>query len=89
MAAFTSTAMPSRWLKQLASSEEVLMTAILGFSMSASEMPNALHCARLTAQREVPYSKLLLNGRVMKGSNNWGGFAGNRRGWGVPWTPGA
>jgi hypothetical protein len=52
-------AMPSRWLKQIARSEELLTIAIFGFSISASEMPSAFHCARRTAQRDVPRSKLL------------------------------
>ena len=44
-------AMPSRWLKQAASSDELLTMAILGFSQSASGMPSACQCALRTAQR--------------------------------------
>ncbi len=50
-------AMASRWEKQIAISDEVFTTAILGFSMSASERPSARHWARRTAQRELPGSK--------------------------------
>ena len=60
-ASFTTLAMPSRWLKQIASSDELLTTAILGLSMSASLNPSAFHCARRTASRGDPGSKLLLN----------------------------
>src|SRR5688572_1951998 len=60
-ASFTTLAMPSRWLKQMASSDELLTTAILGLSMSASLNPSAFHCARRTASRGEPGSKLLLN----------------------------
>ena len=59
IASLTSFAMPSRWLKQIASSEELLTTAILGFSMSSSERPSAFHCARRAASRGEPGSKLL------------------------------
>src|SRR3974390_2885486 len=59
MAALRWVAMPSRWLKHEESSDEVLITAILGFSMSASDNPSAFHWARRTAQRDVPTSKLL------------------------------
>src|SRR5580698_3162942 len=62
---FTSTAMPSRWEKQLASSEEVLTTAIFGFAISASEMPSARHCARRAAHSAVPGFKLLRSGRFI------------------------
>src|SRR6185436_11887729 len=51
----------SRWLKQIASSDELFTTAILGLSMSASLSPSAFHCARRTASRGEPGSKLLLN----------------------------
>src|SRR5262245_6304910 len=57
----TTLAMPSRWLKQIANSDELLTTAILGLSMSASLSPSAFHCARRTASRGDPGSKLLLN----------------------------
>ena len=60
-ASFTTLAMPSRWLKQIASSDELLTTAIFGLSMSASLSPSAFHCARRTASRGDPGSKLLLN----------------------------
>ena len=63
-ASFTFTATPYRWLKPLDSSEEVLTTAIFGFSMSVSLKPSARHCARRTAQREVPGSKLLRSFRL-------------------------
>ncbi len=61
-ASFTTVAMPSRWLKQIASSDELLTTAILGLSMSASDSPSAFHCARRTASRGDPGSKLLRSG---------------------------
>jgi hypothetical protein len=54
--------MPSRWLKQIASSDELFTTAILGFSMSASLSPSAFHWARRTASRGEPGSKLLRSG---------------------------
>src|SRR5262245_4085992 len=60
-ASFTTFAMPSRWLKQIASSDELLTTAIFGLSMSASLSPSAFHWARRTASRGEPGSKLLLN----------------------------
>ena len=53
-ASFTTVAMPSRWLKQIASSDELLTTAIFGLSMSASVRPSAFHCARRTASRGDP-----------------------------------
>ena len=56
IASFTTLATPSRWEKQIASSDEVLITAIFGFSMSASVSPSARHWARRTAQNEVPRS---------------------------------
>ena len=56
--------MPSRWLKQIASSDELFTTAILGFSMSASLSPSAFHWARRTASRGDPGSKLLRSGFV-------------------------
>ena len=59
MAAFTRAETPSRWLKQEESSDEVLITAILGFSRSASVRPSDFHWARRTAQRGVPGVKLL------------------------------
>src|SRR5689334_20997017 len=58
-AAFTTAAMPSRWLKQIASSDELFTTAIFGFNMSASDNPSAFHWARRTASRGEPGSKLL------------------------------
>src|ERR1044071_3127149 len=58
-ASFTTFAMPSRWLKQIASSDEELTTAILGLSRSSSVRPSAFHCARRTASRGDPGSKLL------------------------------
>ena len=61
ISSLTTLAMPSRWLKQIASSEELLTTAIFGFSMSASLRPNAVHWARRTASRGEPGSKLLRN----------------------------
>ncbi len=60
-ASFTTLATPSTCAKQIASSDDVFTTAIFGFSMSASEMPNAFHCARRTASRNEPGSKLLLS----------------------------
>ena len=50
---------PSRWLKQIASFDEELTMAILGLVMSSSAMPSARHCARRTAQRELPSCRLL------------------------------
>src|ERR1700730_9177178 len=58
-ASFTTLAIPSRWLKQIASSDELFTTAIFGFSRSASVNPSAFHCARRTASRGDPGSKLL------------------------------
>ncbi len=58
-ASFTTFATPSRWLKQIASSDELLTTAILGLVRSASLNPSAFHCARRTDSRVVPGSKLL------------------------------
>jgi hypothetical protein len=55
--------MPSRWLKQIASSDELFTTAILGLSMSASDSPSAFHWARRTASRGDPGSKLLRSAR--------------------------
>ena len=49
----------------MASSDDEFTTAIFGFSMSASVRPSARHCARRTAQNEVPGSKLLRSFRVM------------------------
>src|SRR6266700_1386638 len=62
IACFSGPTMPSRWLKQLARSEELLTIAILGFSMSSGVSPSAVHWARRMAQRVVPASKLLRNG---------------------------
>ena len=53
-ASLTTFAMPSRWLKQIASSDELLTTAIFGFSRSSSVRPSAFHCARRTASRGDP-----------------------------------
>ena len=64
IASLTMAATPSRWRKQMASSDELLTTAILGFSMSASVSPSAFHCARRDASRTLPASKLLRSGRV-------------------------
>src|SRR3954469_501229 len=58
-ASFTTFAMPSRWLKQIASSDDELTTAIFGLRRSSSVRPSAFHCARLTASRGDPGSKLL------------------------------
>ena len=49
-------AISSRWLKQIASCEDVFTIAIFGLSMSASDSPSASHCARRVAHREVPGS---------------------------------
>src|SRR6186997_599703 len=68
-ASLTTRAMPSRWLKQIASSDELLTTAILGLSMSASVSPSAFHWARRTASRGEPGSKLLRRALVMVSSN--------------------
>src|SRR5215471_15670497 len=58
-ASLTTFAIPSRWLKQIASSDEELTTAILGLRRSSSVRPRAFHCARRTASRGEPGSKLL------------------------------
>jgi hypothetical protein len=52
----------------MASSEELFTTAIFGLSMSASLNPSAFHCARRTASRGEPGSKLLLRVLVMVAS---------------------
>src|SRR5262245_24116989 len=62
IASLTTLATPSRWLKQIASSDELLTTAIFGFSKSSSLSPSAFHCARRTASRGDPGSKLLRRG---------------------------
>ena len=59
IASLSGPTMPSRWLKQIARSDEELTTAIFGLRMSSSEMPSARHCARRTAQRELPSWRLL------------------------------
>ena len=61
MAVISGPTMPSRWLKQLASPEELLTIAILGFSMSSSDTPRTVHWARRIAHRLLPRSKLLRN----------------------------
>ena len=50
MASLSGATIPSRWLKQVASSDEELTIAIFGFSMSSSVSPSAGHCARRIAQ---------------------------------------
>ena len=50
-------------LTQAANSDELLTTAILGFSQSASGMPSAHQWALRTDQRQEPRGKLLRNGR--------------------------
>src|SRR5688572_18635277 len=64
-ASFTTRATPSRWLKQIASSDELLTTAIFGLRMSSSLSPRARHCARRTASLGEPTSKLLLRTRFV------------------------
>src|SRR5262249_11478022 len=59
IACLSSAASPSRWLKQLDSSDDELTIAIFGFAMSASERPRARHCAIRPAQSGVPGSRLL------------------------------
>ena len=49
-------AISSRWLKQIASCEDVLTMAIFGLTMSSSDSPSASHCARLVAHLDVPGS---------------------------------
>ena len=49
-------AISSRWLKQIASCDEVFTIAIFGLTMSSSDRPRASHWARRVAQREVPGS---------------------------------
>ena len=73
--AFTRATTPSRWLKQLDSSDDVFTIAIFGFAMSSSVRPSAFHCARRTAQRGVPGSKLLRSVvlRVMRVPRNGAG----------------
>ena len=51
IASLRTFATPSRWLKQAASSDELLTMAILGFSQSASGMPSARQWALRTDQR--------------------------------------
>src|SRR5512135_1561905 len=46
--------------------DELLTTAILGFSQSASDRPMPCHCALRTAQRYEPRGKLLRRRRVMR-----------------------
>src|SRR5512143_1699512 len=46
--------------------DELLTTAILGFSQSASDRPMPCHCALRTAQRYEPRGKLLRKRRVMR-----------------------
>src|SRR5438552_19020548 len=43
----------------MASSDELLTTAIFGLRRSSSVRPSAFHCARRTASRGEPGSKLL------------------------------
>src|SRR5215467_5911304 len=59
IAFLSSAASPSRWLKQLDSSDEEFTMAIFGFAMSASVRPSARHCAIRPAQSGVPASRLL------------------------------
>jgi hypothetical protein len=59
IASFSGPTTPSRWLKQMARSDEELTMAILGLAMSSSGMPSAFHCARRTAQRELPSARSL------------------------------
>src|SRR5262252_784226 len=66
MAFLSSAARPSRWLKQLDSSDDELTMAIFGFAMSASERPSARHCAMRPAQSGVPGSRLL---RSLRGTH--------------------
>ncbi len=56
---FSSAAIPSRWLKQLESSDDEFTIAIFGLAMSSSVSPSARHCARRPAQSAVPGSRLL------------------------------
>src|SRR5947208_773031 len=58
-ASLTIAATESRWRKQIASSDELLTTAIFGFSRSSSVRPSAFHIARRDASRTLPGSKLL------------------------------
>ena len=78
-ASFTTFAMPSRWLKQIASSDELLTTAIFGFSRSSSVSPSAFHCARRTASRGEPGSKLLLSVFVIARNLSHHGHAGDAK----------
>jgi hypothetical protein len=59
MATLSSSAKPSRWLKQLDSSLDELTMAIFGFAMSSSVSPSARHCARRPDHGTDPSSKLL------------------------------
>src|SRR5688500_17814980 len=70
--------MSSRWLKQIASFEEELTMATLGFVMSSSVSPRALHWARRTAHRELPTVRLLrrLVGMTLLGRGDGMGQAG-------------
>src|SRR5215467_3887603 len=67
MAFLSSAARPSRWLKQLDSSDDELTMVIFGFAMSASERPSARHCAIRPAQSGVPGSRLLRSLRGTRG----------------------
>src|SRR4051812_6182826 len=66
IAAATRFATLSRWMKHTDKVDEVLTTAILGFSWSAREIPIADHCALRTAQRVVPGVKLLRRGATAR-----------------------
>ena len=59
IATLSSSAKPSRWLKQLESSLEEFTIAIFGFCMSSSVRPSARHCARRPDQGTEPSSRLL------------------------------
>ncbi len=61
IASFTTLATPSKWEKQMASSEEEFTTAILGFLKSSSVRPSARHCAR----RGADMAALLLRLRAI------------------------
>src|SRR5215471_19441993 len=76
MAFLSSAASPSRWLKQLDSSDEELTMAIFGFAMSASERPRARHCAIRPAQSGVPGSRSLRSLRGTRGLRREGSEEG-------------
>src|SRR5215218_6276483 len=75
MASATRRATSSRCAKQTDSFEDVLTIAIFGRACSSTDRPIAVHCARRTAQRVVPGSKLLRS-EVLMTESLGGGLQG-------------